>query len=78
MSTVTLQIDSQIAERGEAIARHRDISLSSLVEALLDQLAHSETETRAQQAEHLIVTLRQLSRPMGGKPWTDRNQLHER
>ena len=28
--------------------------------------------------ERLMQTLRELSRPMGGKPWTNRDELHER
>jgi len=28
--------------------------------------------------ESLMRTLRAASRPMGGKPWKDRDELHER
>jgi hypothetical protein len=33
---------------------------------------------RLQAAERLMQTLHELSRPMGGKSWSDRDELHER
>jgi|GEM_PF-4234418 len=33
---------------------------------------------RARATENLLRTIRQLSRPMGGKPWTNRDELYER
>ena len=33
---------------------------------------------RAERTEHLLRTIRELSRPMGGKLWTNRDELYER
>lgn len=33
---------------------------------------------RVAAAEELMRTLRELSRPMGGKPWKNRDELYER
>jgi len=33
---------------------------------------------RVEATEHLLRTIRELSRPMGGKPWTNRDELYER
>ena len=49
-----------------------------LVEEYLDQLGREALESRAQQTQHLLTTLQEISRPMGGKPWDQRDQLHER
>jgi hypothetical protein len=40
----------------------------SLAGDYLAQLAETDEQARAEAAEHLLRTLRELSRPMGGKP----------
>jgi hypothetical protein len=78
MTTLTFQIDSDVADRAQAAARLRHTTLDTLVQEYLDQLSRSGNEARGQQAHHLLTTLRELSRPMGGKPWGHRDELYER
>jgi hypothetical protein len=78
MATLTLQVDLQTVDRARRVAEKRCTTLDSLVEDYLEQLAETEEHSRAEAAEHLLRTLRELSRPMGGKPWKDRDELYER
>ena len=61
-----------------ALAEQQHTTLDALVEEYLEELARTEDRVRTEAAEHLLLTLRALSRPMGGKPWNDRDELHER
>ena len=38
----------------------------------------AEAGARSKAAERLMRTLEELSRPMGGKSWNNRDELHER
>ncbi len=42
------------------------------------RLTVAEAGIRSQAAERLMRTLEELSRPMGGKSWSNRDELHER
>jgi hypothetical protein len=42
------------------------------------RLKMAESGGRSEAVERLMQTLRELSRPMGGKSWTTRDELHER
>ena len=76
--TITLQIDTETAERARRIAEQRQTTLDALVREFLDQLAETSDESRVIQSGHLMQTLHEFSRPMGDKPWQDRDELHER
>ena len=49
-----------------------------LLEHLEARLQTEEAVARSKATEHLMETLQLLSRPMGGKPWSTRDELHER
>jgi len=51
--------------------------LEALIEEYLDQLARSADSSCAAQTQVLQETLRKVSRPLGGKPWNDRDELHD-
>jgi hypothetical protein len=42
------------------------------------RLKLAESGARSKETGHLMQTLRELSRPMGGKSWNCRDELHER
>jgi hypothetical protein len=42
------------------------------------RLKGADVERRSEAAQQLTQTLRALSRPMGGKTWSNRDELHER
>lgn len=58
-------------------AEKRCTTLDALVEDYLVQLAKTEERARSEATGHLLRTLRELTRPMGGKPWKDRDELYE-
>lgn len=78
MATLTLQVDLQTVDAARRAAEKRCTTLDALVEDYLEQLANAEEQARAEATEHLLRTLRELSRPMGGKSWKDREELYER
>jgi hypothetical protein len=78
MATLTIQVDSSTVARAQTVARQRQTTLEKLMQEFLDELAHSADANRARDAQHLMTTLRELSRPLGGKPWKNRDELHER
>jgi len=78
MATLTLQVDLQTVDRARRAAEKQSTTLDALVGDYLAQLAKTDEQARAEAAEHLLRTLRELSRPMGGKPWTDRDELYDR
>jgi hypothetical protein len=78
MTTLMLQLDHQTAHRARRAAETRHTTLESLVVEYVEQLARIDEQARSEGTEHLLRTLRELSRPMGGKPWKDRDELYER
>ena len=77
MVEVTLQLDEELAERAKRIAARRHTTVDAIVGQCLAQLPDDGVR-RAAATNQLIETLRQLSRPMGGKPWKSRDELYER
>ena len=78
MTTLTLHLDSDLAERARLVAEQRQTTLDELVQAFLERLALEGETPRRQAAERLVKTLHALSRPLGGKPWRNRDELYER
>ena len=77
MVEMTLQLDEELAERAKRIAARRHTTVDAIVGQCLAQLPDVGVG-RAAATDQLIETLRQLSRPMGGKPWQSRDELYER
>ena len=78
MATLTLEVDLETATRARRVAEQQHTTLDALVEEYLEELARTDGRARMDAAEHLLRTLRAASRPLGGKPWQDRDELHER
>ena len=78
MATLILEVDPETTNRARRVAEQQHTTLDALVEEYLEELAPAEGLTRTDAAEHLMHMLRAVSRPMGGKPWKDRDELHER
>ena len=74
---VTLQLDEELAERAKRIAARRHTTVDAIVGQCLSLLPDNGVGMAAA-TDQLIETLRQVSRPMGGKPWKSRDELHER
>jgi len=78
MATLTLEVDPETANRARRVAEQQHTTLDALVEGYLEELARTDGLSRMDAVESLMRTLRAASRPMGGKPWKDRDELHER
>ena len=65
---------TEIAQAADSLSTDELRALLGHVEA---RLMLVEAGARSKAAEGLITTLRELSRPMGGKPWKSRDELHE-
>ena len=77
MVEVTLQLDEGLAERAKRIAARRHTTVDAIVTQCLAQLP-DDGVGRGTATDQLMEILRQLSRPMGGKPWKGRDELYER
>ncbi|MEI9893219.1 MAG: hypothetical protein WDN28_04770 [Chthoniobacter sp.] len=70
MSTLT-----EIEQAADSLSADELRALLGHVEA---RLMVAEAGARSEAAERLMRTLEELSRPMGGKLWNHRDELHER
>jgi len=52
--------------------------LRTLLGHVEERLKVAELGVRTKATAHLMQTLKELSRPMGGKSWSTRDELHER
>jgi len=78
METLTLVIESQLATRARQIASQRNTTVDSLVTEFLSGLTSNAEVSRQEAANRLVATIEELSRPMGGKSWSNRDELHDR
>jgi hypothetical protein len=78
MTTLKLTVDDQIASRAEQVAKERNTTLNQLVSEFLEQLRPTEQAQRNSSADRLATTFRDLSRPLGGKPYQNRDDLYDR
>jgi hypothetical protein len=70
MSTLT-----EIEKAADSLSADELRALLGHVEA---RLMMAEAGARSKAAERLMETLQELSRPMGGKSWKNRDELQER
>ena len=66
---------SEIEQAADSLSAEELRALLGHVET---RLKLAESGARSKAADHLIRTLRELSRPIGGKSWASRDELHER
>jgi hypothetical protein len=78
MTTLSVTIDDKVAETAPKYAAECDTTVDALVEGYPVSLPNPKSTKRAQASAKLIKTIEQLSRPMGGKPWNHRDELHDR
>ena len=78
METLTLVIEEQIATRARQVAKQRHTTVDSLVTEFLSGLTTDDQTCRQEAVIRLVSTIEELSRPMGGKSWSNRDELHER
>ncbi len=69
---------STLAEIEQAADLLSPEDLRALLDHVESRLNAAQAKARSQAAERLMQTLRELSRPMGGKSWSSRDELHER
>ena len=77
MVVLTVQVDEKLAERAKRVAELRKITVDAMVGQYFAQLPNDDRAGTTDATDQLIETLRQLSRPMGDKPWTNRDDLYE-
>jgi hypothetical protein len=78
METLTLEVDRETATRARRVAEQQHTTLDAMVKHYLEEVTYAEQQAWMDAAAHLMHTLRAVSRPMGGRPWQDRDGLHER
>ena len=77
MTTINIRVDDQLAEQAQRIAADRKTTLDDLVGQYLKQLT-AKTSANDAAADRLLQTFRDLSRPLGGKPYQQRDDLYDR
>lgn len=78
MTTLTLSIDEQSARTAQRIAQQRQTTVDAIVQELLDQLGREDRDVRHHSVEELERSFHEVSRPLGGKPWKQRDELYDR
>lgn len=78
MTTLTIQINDQAAKAAQQMALRRQTTVDAIVQELLDQLSCEEFASRQSAVESLQSSFQQVSRPLGGKSWNQRDELYER
>ncbi len=82
MTTLTLTLDDHDAHKAHQAARRRQATLEELVRQFVVKLGRSESDPKAPlgeaAAQNMEMLFRQLSRPLGGKGYTTRDELYER
>ena len=78
METLTFVIETQLAARARQVAMQRHTTVDSLVVEFLSGLTSSDETSQQNAADRLVATIEELSRPMGGKSWSNRDELHDR
>ena len=78
MTTLTLSIDEQTANTAYRIAEQRQTTVDVVVQELLDQLGREECDERHHAVEELERSFHEVSRPLGGKLWKNRDELYDR
>jgi len=78
MTTISVTVDDQLAEQAQQVAADRNTTLDDLVQQYLKQLTSATQAASDAAADRLLQTFRDLSRPLGGKPYQQRDELYDR
>jgi len=85
MTSLTIQLqDDSLLEKAARVARAQKTSVDAMIGGFLASLTdtsvseESEQQRRQKLVEELEQTFRDLSRPMGGKGYVNRDELYER
>ena len=78
MTTLTIQISDRTAQTARQVALQQQTTVDAIVQQLLDRLTSDEFANRQNAVENLEQSFRQVSRPLGGKQWNQRDELYER
>ena len=78
MATLKVQIDDRTAQNLQRVALSRQTNVDAIVQELLDQLCVEESLNRQKAVETLERSFQQVSRPLGGKQWLQRDELYKR
>lgn len=78
MTILSLTVDDQLANQAQFDAAECNTPLNHLLLEFLVQLTSADHAARDSAADRLKSTIRNLSRPMGGKPYRDRHELFDR
>jgi hypothetical protein len=83
MTTLTLTLDDAAAAKARQVAQRRNSSLEDMLKGFVVSLGQDDaTDSRLAQREsavqRLMGSFRELSRPLGGKGYTSRDELYER
>lgn len=78
MTQLTLSIDESAAQKARLAAQQRRISVDILVQGLIEQLDVEEQDAGRRACDALERSFQQVSAPLGGKPWNDREELYDR
>lgn len=79
---LSITLDDVVADRVQTVARTQHTTVEGLfvtfVSSLTDAAENDAHDTHEDAASQLVRTFQTLSRPLGGKGYTTRDELHER
>ncbi len=83
MTTLSLTLDDAAAVKARHVARRRQTSLEDMLRGFVASLGEDDSDDtasaqRESAAMKLLASFQELSRPLGGKGYTSRDELYER
>lgn len=85
MTALTIQLeDATLLEKAARVARAQKTSVDAMIGGFLASLTDTSTAEETEQqrrdrlAEEMAQTIRELSRPWGGRGYVDRDELYDR
>lgn len=78
MTQLTLTLDESSIETAQRVAAERHTTVDHLVGEYFEQLGLEQNNRGQQAVELLEESFRIVSRPLGGKPWANRDELYDR
>lgn len=78
MTQLTITLDDATAEKARLVAQCRHVTLDTLVQGLIEQLDLAAQSDGRRACEALDESYRLVSAPLGGKPWSVRDDLYDR
>ncbi|MDY0169534.1 MAG: hypothetical protein RBS80_23530 [Thermoguttaceae bacterium] len=78
MTQLTITLDDATAEKARLVAQRQQITLSTLVQGLIERLDVDDQAAGQRACDALDESYRLVSSPLGGKPWNVRDDLYDR